>query len=251
MMEPRTLDVYRAPADLLDGRVILITGATGGIGRAVALQAASLGARLVLLGRDADALSALHDEIVDAGGADPTLCALDLLKADENSFTQLVDQVGETHGRLDGLVHCAGMLGTLSPLEHQTFAEWYQVMQVNLNAAFGLLHGGLPLLRRSEDPSVVLVSSGVGREGRAFWGAYSVSKFGTEALAQILADETEGSVRVNALNPGPVRTRMRAKAYPGEDPDSLPEPEDIAWAFIYLLGPDSRAVHGQSLDVPR
>jgi len=147
-------------------------------------------------------------------------------------------------------VHNAGILGQRLSIEQYDVAEWQRVVHLNLTVPFVLTQALLPLLRHSSDPSIIFTSSGVGRVGKAFWGAYSVSKFGTEALSQILADENRHTpLRVNCINPGPVRTKMRLAAYPAEDRDALKRPEDIMASYVYLLGPDSQGVTGESIDV--
>ncbi len=153
-------------------------------------------------------------------------------------------------GRLDGLAHLAGQLGERAPIEHYDVPTWMRVMHVNLNAAFILTRTLLPLLRESPDASVVFTGSGVSQRGRAYWGAYAAAKFGVEALMQVLADETSTTtnIRVNSVNPGKVRTPMRAQAFPGEDPATLPAPEDVLAPYLYLLGPESRGVTGRRFD---
>ena len=161
----------------------------------------------------------------------------------------LGDGLATEFGRLDGLVHNASILGKRFSIEQYDIVDWQRVMHVNVTAAFALTQVCLPMLLESEDASVIFTSSGVGRKGRAFWGAYAVSKFATEGLAEVLADEhRQGNLRVNCINPGATRTGMRLEAYPAEDREKLKRPEDILNAYIYLLGPDSRGVTGQSLD---
>lgn len=239
---------YTPPAGLLDGRVILVTGATRGIGRALALATASLGAKVLIHGRNRRALEALHDEIEKVGAA-PSIAQLDLERAQGADYVKLTEEIESNFGRLDGLVHNAGILGDRSPIEHYDIGTWQKVMHVNVNTAFILTRCLLPLLKASDDASLVFTSSGVGKRGRAYWGAYSVSKFATEGLCQILADELERTtVRVNCINPGATRTRMRAQAYPAEDPQTVAAPEDVLSPYLFLLGPDSAGVSGQRID---
>jgi len=241
---------YVARSDLLAERVILVTGAGDGIGRAVSLACAAHGATVILLGRTVHKLESVYDDIVTAGGPKPAIYPMDLEGAVPEDHRQLAQRVNAELGRLDGLLHNAGLLGTLTPLEHYDTLEWLRVMQVNVNAPFLLSQACLPLLKRAPDASLLFTSSGVGRRGRAYWGAYSVSKFAVEGMMQVLADELDENarVRVNSINPGQVRTRMRAAAYPAENPDDLPTPQDIVHAYLYLLGPDSHGVHGKTLD---
>lgn len=242
------LDDYQPRAGLLDDRVILVTGANRGIGRAVALHAARAGARLILSGRNVAALEKVDDEIRAAGGAEPSLMPLDLLKATIDDYRAAARAVEEAYGRLDGLAHVAGLLGARSTIEHYPPMEWHNVMHVNASAVFLMTQALLPLLQRAEDGSVVLASSSVGRKGRAHWGAYSVSKFAVEGFMQVLADECDGHPRINSLNPGATRTGMRRAAYPAEDPTKLRTPDDIVGGFLYLLGPDSAGVNGRAFD---
>lgn len=241
---------YSYPNDILRDRIILVTGASDGIGRALALEAAKLGAQVILHGRSADKLEKVYDEIeAIAGSARPSIVIMDLATADGAAYRSLADQLEQEFGRLDGLVHNASILGDRFSLEQYDAALWQQVMHVNVTAAFALTQVCLPLLKKSADASVIFTSSGVGRRGVAFWGAYSVSKFATEGLSEILADEhRQGNLRSNCINPGATRTKMRLAAYPAEDRDKLKRPEDILAPYIFLLGPDSRGVTGQSLD---
>ncbi len=229
----------------------MVTGASDGIGKALAMHIAGLGAQVVLHGRNTKKLESVYDQITDLKDAPrPSIAVLDLASADSDAYLSLVNSIEQEFGHLDGLVHNAGILGQRLSIEQYDVADWQRVMHVNLTAPFVLTQALLPLLRQSPDPSIVFTSSGVGRVGKAFWGAYSVSKFGTEALSQILADENRHTpLRINCINPGPVRTNMRLAAYPAEDRDALKRPEDILAAYVYLLGPDSHGVTGQSFDV--
>ncbi len=245
--DPKT---YQARPDLLAGRVILVTGAGDGIGRAAAASFAAHGAAVVLLGRTTSRLESLYGEIRAAGHPEPGIAVLDLARAQGPAYFDLERQIRERYGRLDGLLHNAGILGDRAPLEQYDIGTWQQVMHVNLTAPFVLTQMLLPLLRASADASVLFTSSSVGRHGKAYWGAYAVSKFGIEGLSQVLAEETQGTtrIRVNCLNPGATRTRMRRRAYPGELPESRPEPAAILAPYLYLMGPDSTGVTGQSFD---
>lgn len=241
---------YQPPAGLLAGRVILFTGAGGGLGSALARACASLGASVVLSGRNVRKLEAVYDAIVEAGCPRPSIAPLDLERADANQYTGLADAVRNEFGRLDGLVHAAALLGERAPIEHYDVVKWMRVMHVNVNAAFILTQALLPLLRLSEDASVVFVTSGVSTRGRAYWGAYAASKFALEGLMQVLADETDTTtrIRVNSVNPGKMRTPLRAAAYPGETPEALPTPEAVLPPFLYLLGPAGRGTTGRRFD---
>lgn len=241
---------YAAGAQELHGRVIAITGAGDGIGRAVALAAAAHGAEVVLLGRNVRKLEQVHAHIAQLRRAEASIAPLDLETAIARDFDQLAEALQQRYGRLDGLVHNAALLGTLAPIEHYDVPTWCRVLHVNLTAAFALTQVLLPVLRASQDASIVFTSSAVGRNAQAYWGAYAVSKFGIEALNQLLSQELEssGRMRVNVLNPGPVRTRLRSQAFPAEDPAALLAPEQIVGPYLWLLGAASQGVNGQSLD---
>ncbi len=239
---------YQPAADVLRDRVILVTGAGDGLGRAAAHAFAQHGASVILLGRTVRKLEQVYDEILAAGGPEPIIATLDLARAHGPDYTQLAEQIGSNWGRLDGLLHNAAMLGERAPIDHYDIGIWHQVMHLDLNVPFILTQTLLPLLRKSADPSVIFTSSSVGRRGRAYWGAYAVAKAGIENLSQVLADENEGRLRVNSINPGACRTRMRREAYPGEDPETRPEPAALMGPYLYLIGPASHGVTGQSID---
>jgi NAD(P)-dependent dehydrogenase (short-subunit alcohol dehydrogenase family) len=233
----------------LTGRIIAITGATGGIGRALAIDCVREGAQVVLLARNTRKLQNLHAELEQIRPGAALMAPLDLENAIAKDYDLIADAVMERFGRLDGLVHCAGLLGALTPIEHYDVPTWCRVMHVNVTAAFALTQVLLPALRKSADASVIFTSSGFGRQGRAYWGAYAVSKFAVEGLMQVLAAELEGSaIRVNALNPGRARTAMRRAAYPSETIDSLPLPETLTGPYLALLGPKGKGITGRSLD---
>jgi NAD(P)-dependent dehydrogenase (short-subunit alcohol dehydrogenase family) len=241
---------YACPADAFKDRVILVTGAGDGIGRGIALALASHGATVILLGRTQEKLEAVYDQIKAGGYPEPALAPVNLEVARPQDYEELATLFEREFGRLDGILHNASMLGELTPLEQYGYETWESVMQVNANAPFYLTRAMMPLLQKSEDASVVFTSSSVGRKGRAFWGAYSASKFATEGLMQILADEQENvsSIRSNSINPGATRTNMRALAYPAEDANTLKTPADIAPAYLFLLGPASKGVTGQAVN---
>lgn len=253
MAVPTSAEVrlYRPAPGRLQDRVILVTGASGSIGSAVALACARFGARVILNGRSVRKLEKTYDAIVAAGGPRPSIAPLDFEKADATGYDALADAVAGEFGRLDGLAHVGAMLGDRSPILHYDVPTWMKVMHVNVTAPFILTRTLLPLLDRSEDASIVFTTSGVSVRGRAYWGAYAASKFADEGLMQVLADELDTErkqIRSNSVNPGAVRSPMRAKAYPGEDAAQLTAPEDVVWPFLYLLGPDSRGVTGARFD---
>lgn len=246
MPDPRS---YHAPADLLRDRVALITGASDGIGRSVAKAAAAHGAQVVLHGRNVKRLETVYDEIVGAGHPRPSILPLDFEKAGPAEYEALVVALEKEFGRLDVLLHNAGMLGERAPIEHYDVAKWMRTMHVNANVPFVLTQLCLPLLRKSRDASIVFTSSGVVANPRPFWGAYLASKWASDGLMRMLAEELEQpGIRVNSINPGKVRTNMRLQAYPAEDRSSLPHADSIVAPYLYLFGPDSRGITGRTVD---
>ena len=241
---------YTYPDDILRNRIILITGASDGIGKALALHAASLGAQVILHGRSVPKLEKVYDAIEDIEEAPrPSIAVMDLESANAESYTTLAQSIEAEFGRLDGLVLNASILGERYSIEQYDAVLWQKVMHVNVTSIFAMTQVFLPLLQKSADPSVIFTSSGVGRTGRAHWGAYAVSKFATEGFSQVLADEhRHGKLRSNCINPGATRTNMRLAAFPAEDRDALKRPEDILAPYIFLLGPDSKGVTGESFD---
>ena len=243
-----------APASAVDvdlsQRVILITGATGGLGRALALACAARGATVVLHARVVRKLEALYDEILAAGYPQPTILPLDFAAAEARDFGEVVGAIQQQLGRLDGLVHAAAALGSLGPIEHQSFDAWQKVTRVNLVAAMALTRSMLPLLSAAPDGCVVFTLDTRGNDPRAYWGAYAASKAGLLALATILADECESrtNVRINAIVPGPLRTPLRMQTHPGEDRSALPQPEALVPLYLHLIGAQSKAESGVRID---
>jgi NAD(P)-dependent dehydrogenase (short-subunit alcohol dehydrogenase family) len=237
------------PVDL-SGRTILVTGASGGFGRALAIDCGRAGASVVLAGRNGAKLDRLYDEIVALGAPQPAIVQLDLASATAQDYDRLSDTIDREFGKLDGLVHAAALLGDRTPLEQYDVPTWCRVLHVNLTAPFILTQVLLPNLRKSQDASVIFVSSSVARKPRAYWGAYAVSKAGLEALREMLTQELEGkeTIRVNSVNPGRMRTAMRAAAYPAEDPNSLPSPGAVTGPFLYLLSAQGRGIDGRYFD---
>ncbi|MCA0973681.1 YciK family oxidoreductase [Halomonas denitrificans] len=241
---------YQAPSDLLNDRIVLVTGAGDGIGRVAAIEYARHGATVILLGRTTSKLEKVYDEIEASGGPQPAIFPLNFEGATLKDYHDMAEALNKEFGRLDGILHNAGLLGKITPFEQYNPELWDQVMQVNLQGPIWMTQALLPLLTQSQDASVIFTSSSVGRKGRAYWGAYSVSKFATEGFSQVLAEEIEhlGTLRVNTLNPGATRTAMRKGAYPGEDPMTLRTPEDIMPTYLWLMGPDSRGCNGQAFN---
>ncbi len=240
---------YQPKSDLLNHRIILVTGASDGIGREAALTYARYGAEVILLGRNAQKLQQVCDEIQASGKRHARWFTLDLQQATPESCQQLAADIQQHYPRLDGVLHNAGILGDIVPLEQLQPAVWQQVMRINVDATFFLTQALLPLLLKAGGASLVFTSSSVGRSGRSGWGAYSVSKFATEGLMQTLADEYDSRVlRVNCINPGGTRTKMRASAFPQEDAMKLKTPADIMPLYLWLMGDDSRRKTGVSYD---
>ncbi len=240
---------YQPQRHLLKDRIILVTGASDGIGREVALTYARYSASVILLGRNDEKLRAVAQEIEREGGIPARWFTLDLLTCTPQECQQLAQQISMHYPRLDGVLHNAGLLGDICPMDEQKPEVWQQVMQVNVNGTFMLTQALLPLLLRSDAGSLVFTSSSVGRQGRANWGAYAVSKFATEGMMQVLADEYQSRhLRVNCINPGGTRTGMRASAFPTEDPLKLKTPADIMPVYLWLMGDDSRRKTGMTFD---
>lgn len=250
-MSPTIPADFAPDAALLKGRVILITGAGSGLGRALAIGCARAGATVILSGRNSAKLDRVYDEIESLGGAaQPAIATLDLAAATAVEYDALARTVGAEFGKLDGLVHAAALLGDRTPLEQYDVPLWCKVLHVNLTAPFILTQVLLPEMRKSADASVIFVSSGVVKQARPFWGAYAVSKAGLESVRAMLFEELEGEadIRINSVNPGRMRTAMRAAAYPAENPNSVPTAESVTGPFLYLLSERGRGIDGQFID---
>ena len=236
--------------DLLQGRTILVTGAGDGIGKIAAQTFAGLGANLILTGKTIPKLETTYDEILQSGGPQPVIFPIDFEGATEDHYDKLAEDIEGEMGGLDGVLFNASYLGARRPISTYYTADWDRCMQVNLRSQFLMIKALLPILERSTNGRMLFTSSGVGRKGSAHWGAYAVSKFATEGLMQVLADEMDGisSIGVNAINPGATRTRMRAQAYPAENPETLKTAEDIMPLYIYLISDLSNGVSGYSMD---
>lgn len=240
---------YNPPKDLLNNRIILITGASDGIGKEAARCYAEHGAQVILLGRSEPKLQKVQDDISAISVHPVTAISFNLATAHPSEYHLLAQRLEQQFPRLDGILHSAGLLGNIAPIAKQDPLIWQQVMQVNVNAQFMLTQALLPLLLKAESPALIFTGSSVGRKGRAEWGAYSVSKFATEGLVQVLADEYPASqLRVNCINPGATRTTMRAMAFPSEDPETLRKPVQIMSPYLYFMGPDSKDKTGLSVD---
>jgi NAD(P)-dependent dehydrogenase (short-subunit alcohol dehydrogenase family) len=239
---------YQAPQDLLDHNVILVTGAGEGIGAAAAKAFAAHGATVILLGKRIEQIEAVYDDIVAAGYPEPAIYPMDLSTANPDNYTEMARRITEEFGHLEGILHNASHLGSLTPIEHYSIKDWYEVMQTNTNAPFLLTKALIPLLKKSHHASIVFTTDENGRGNKAYWGAYCVANYANEGFAQVLAEELENThVRVNCINPGIVQSQVRAKAFPAEDAQTLATPEDVMPTYLYMMGNDSAEVHGQSL----
>lgn len=252
MTSLRTLSTdWQSPADLLNGRVVLVTGAGGGLGRAVALACAAHGATVALLGRKARTLAQSYDAIVSAGGREPAAIPLDLATAGDREFETLAGMLRRDLGGLDALVHCAAHFTPLSPLRDQSLEQWMAHLRVNLAAPFALTRACLPLLADRADGVVVYTGETHAFRPAAYWGAFAVSKSGLGTLAAIWADECEqaGKPRFHVVVPGPVATPQRSQSHPGEDHRALASPEAVAVAYLRLLGPEGRGLGSAPLAI--
>jgi NAD(P)-dependent dehydrogenase (short-subunit alcohol dehydrogenase family) len=240
-------DNWQPRKDLLKERIILVTGAGTGIGAAVAKSCARYGATVILLDKVIRNLEQVYDAIESASAIQPAIYPMNLEGASEKDYLDLATTIEKEFGRLDGLLHNAAMLGALIPIAHFESELWYKILQVNLNGPFLMTRSCLNLLQQSNDASVLFSSDSAGRQGKAYWGAYGISKAASENLMQVLADEMEAntSVRVNSFDPGPVATAFRSLAYPGENPEQLAKPDDVVRPHLYLMGPDSKGVTGK------
>lgn len=241
---------YHAPEDLLTNKTILISGAGSGIGRAAALSYAAHGATVILLGKTVVKLEEVYDEIEQAGGPQPAIFPMDLETATDNEYQALVSGIENEFACLDGLLNNAAVLGNILPIESCSLEAWNQVIQVNLNASFALSKYLLPLLKRSDNASLILTSSSAGREPYAYWGAYCVSKHAIEALMQVMFLELENTskVRVNTVNPGATYTPLRKIAFPAENPEKVTKPDEIMAVYLYLMGKDSLKENGKEFN---
>ena len=238
---------FKPQDDCLKDKIILITGTGDGIGAVAAKTFAKYGATIILLSKTEKKIVAINDEIVDAGYPQPAIIALNLEDATADDYAGLAHTIESEFGHLDGLLHNAAMFEGLSPITQFDNTLWDRIVKVNLHAPFLLSQAMIPLLNKSNDASMIFTSSGVAHKGRAYWGAYGVTKAASDNLMGILADELEVNtpIRVNSIDPGRVRTRMRALAYPGEDPMTVPAPEDIMDAYLYLMSDESKEVNGK------
>ena len=241
---------YKVKQGELNGKVILVTGANKGFGLAISMDLAKAGATVIMLGRDLSSLEYAYDAVVDAGYKEPILYPLDLEGASPENYQELQDNILEKFNKLDGLIHNAAILGTQMPIDQYDIKLWYSTLQINLSAPFMLTQFLIPALKKSDDARILFLSSSVGRKARAYWGAYSVSKFGLEGLAMTLSEELEKTkIKVNTINPGKMRTEMRRAAYPAEDASTVPKPGEKSSVIVYLLSKEAEKINGEQLSI--
>jgi len=236
------------PDHCLHDKVILLTGAGSGIGKAVAKALAAYGATIVLVGKTTAKLEAVYDDIERQGSPTPAIFPMDFTGASEHDVDELINSIDQTFGRLDGILHNAVHFQGLTPFNAISSELWYATLQINLNTPFLITRTALPLLKQSDTASIVFTTDPVGKKGKAYTGAYGVSKFALEGMAQILAEELEESqVRVNRVEPVEVKTSLTQRIYVGEEVEKLPLPERITATYVYLMSDESRAIKGASI----
>lgn len=241
---------YQAAQNLLQDRVILVTGAGQSIGRTAALAFAAHGATVILHGRKVEKLEAVYDEIEAAGLPQAAIFPLDLFTAGDKEFEALATGIRRQFGRLDGILHNASHLDSLRSLEEHTLEQWQVSLRVNLMAPFALTRACLSLLKESPDASVIMTSETHGHVPAAYWGSFAVSKAAGEVLVRMWAQELElqPNLRINGIVPGPVQSTQRVRTHPGEVLESLPTAESLMPHYLYLVGSDSRGVSGQIVE---
>jgi NAD(P)-dependent dehydrogenase (short-subunit alcohol dehydrogenase family) len=242
-----SINDYQAPPNLLKDKIILITGAGRGIGRAAALSFAKHGATVILCGRNLATLESVYDEIESKGFAQAAIFPLQLDTQSEQEFSAVKDAVEQEFGRLDGLLHNAAYMAPRTPLPHFKLQEWNKALAINLTAPFLLTKALWPLLQKSEDASIIYSSDSVGRKAKAYWGAYAISKAAGEHFVETLADELDGnnSIRINSIDPGPTQSASRSLAFPAENPEAIACPESIMPAYLFLMGSASKTENGR------
>ncbi len=246
----KTPENFTPSANCLENKIILVTGAGDGIGRVAAKTFAAHGATVILVGRTLQKLEMVYDEIEAAGHPQAAIYPIDFQVANEQAFITMCNAISDEFKHLDGILHNAADLGQRTPIANYAPDVWMRLMQVNVNAPFMLTQAVMPLLERAKNASIVFTGSSVGYKGRAYWGAYAASKAAAENLMQTLADELEETTRIraNSINPGATRTKMRAGAYPGEDPTTIKTPQDLMRDYLYLIGDESVGVTGEQFE---
>lgn len=238
---------YKAAPDLLNERVILVTGAGSGIGAAAAKAFAQHGATVVLLGKTISKLEKIYDDIIAQGNPEPAIYPLNLMGANNKDYEELALTIQEQLGDLHGILHNAAYVGDTTPIKHYDIELWQRVLHINLTAPFMLTQACLDLLIKAHNPRIIFTTHQV---DTAFWGAYGVAKAGMERLMQILADELESTrpIGVNTVIPGEVRSPIMAKLFPGKNINQLDPIEKIIPVYLYLMGKDSQGINGQTIN---
>ena len=226
----------------MKNKVILITGANKGIGKTLSLEFSKMGVNIVLLGRNEESLDSVYDEIITTTSTKPLIIKCDLSDIDNKSAKQINDEIMGVYGRLDGVIFNAAKLGKMSTIEDYEEDIWKEVFNINLHSAFIISKEILPVLKAAPNGRIIFTSSGVAEVGKAFWGAYSASKFAVKGLAEILRDEldTTSNVKVFNYDPGKTRTSMRALAYPAENPQDLKEPKVLFNDYLWFFSDESQ-----------
>lgn len=234
----------------LHNKVILITGASKGIGRALSLSCAARQAKVIMAASNVSRLETVFDLAINRDFTEPVILPMDLAGMTKADCDRIAADIMQQYHKLDAVIHCAGILGQRTPLEQQNIHQWEQVMKINVNTPMMLTQSLIPCLEASDNPQIIFTSSSVGKKGRAYWGAYAVSKFATEGMMQVWADElaSTSNIRVNCINPGATATDMRAQSYPSENPASIKTPEQAARIYLQLLLDESNKPNGQSID---
>jgi NAD(P)-dependent dehydrogenase (short-subunit alcohol dehydrogenase family) len=249
-LETKTMDIPELANDCLQNKVILVTGAGDGIGRAVAKALAEHQATIILLSKTIPRLENIYDDIEQSGLPVPAIFPMDLSGITEHDVEALIDSISDTFGRLDGIIHNAAHFEALTPFTETPVELWGKTMQVNVNSPFMITKAAIPLMKKSEQASIIFTTDDVSKKGKAYWGAFCASKFAVEGMAQVLSEELENTtIRVNCLNPGQLRTKMMYRLYPGETANQFPQPESVTPAYVYLMSENSNAVHGKSIQL--
>jgi NAD(P)-dependent dehydrogenase (short-subunit alcohol dehydrogenase family) len=244
-----TMHNYTPQKRFLDNKTILVTGAGDGIGKQAALHYGKYGATVILLGKTVEKLESVYDQIISNGGTEPAIVPLDLKGATAKHYRDMASTINDQFGCLDGLLHNASVLGHLGPFAQISEQDWQNVFQVNVTSQFLMTQALLPNLKKASHASVIFTTSSVGLKGRAYWGPYSISKFATQGMMQILADEYDNStIRFNCINPGGTKTAMRAKAFPAENADHLKTPKQIMSLYLYLMNNEVSTENGLTFD---